>query len=381
MPRLPVLPNDVAMGIPGPFGGVVRPLSFQQRKKQKMTKLAEISLENAQRTHRYARGWHCLGAADDYRDGKLHTLNIFGTRLVAFSSSTGAISILDAYCPHMGADLSQGTIENDRVVCPFHHWQYDTTGKCVEIPYCKRIPPKAKTRSWLTCEENKLLFVWNNPEGRPPKEDVIIPHLAEMDDPEWIHDWNIDTMLIETNPRELVDNLVDAQHFGPVHGTPTKYFANIFEGHIGQQIFHGDSERLGGDLIAPSAYYGPATHFTHLSSMFGEARVHAILLNSHVPVTPDSFELRFGCMVKRVPGWTEEQNQELAKAYVMGNRDSFYQDVVIWKHKVRIDKPVLAENDGPVYQLREWYQQFFTDEDDVPASMAERREIVTVDER
>ncbi|MDZ3991954.1 hypothetical protein PspTeo4_13544 [Pseudomonas sp. Teo4] len=183
--------------------------------------------------------------ADDYRDGKLHTLNIFGTRLVAFASSTGDISILDAFCPHMGADLSQGTIENDTVVCPFHHWKYDTSGKCVEIPYCKRIPPKAKTRSWLTCEENNLLFVWNNPEGRPPKEGVVIPHLPEMDDPEWIHEWNIDTMLIDTNPRELVDNLVDAQHFGPVHGTPTKYFANVFEGHIGRQIFHGDSSAWG----------------------------------------------------------------------------------------------------------------------------------------
>jgi 3-ketosteroid 9alpha-monooxygenase subunit A len=55
--------------------------------------------------------------------------------------------------------------------------------------------------------------------------------------------------------------------------------------------------------------------------------------------------------------------------------------VVIWKHKIRIDKPVLAETDGPVYQLREWYEQFFTDEDDVPAFMAERREFITVDER
>ena len=73
-----------------------------------MTKLAEINIENAQRSHRYARGWHCLGNASDYRDGKPHTLEIFGTRLVAFADSQGTISILDAYCPHMGADLSQG---------------------------------------------------------------------------------------------------------------------------------------------------------------------------------------------------------------------------------------------------------------------------------
>lgn len=346
-----------------------------------MTKLAEIKVENALENYRYARGWHCLGDAQQYRDGKPHTINAFGTRLVAFSTSDGSINVLDAYCPHMGADLSTGTVENDRLVCPFHHWKYDAGGKCVEIPYCKRIPPKAKTKHWLTCEVNNLLFVWNNPEGNPPREGVVIPHLPEMDSDEWIHEWNVDTMHIDTNPRELVDNLVDAHHFGPVHGTPTTYFANIFEGHIGHQIFHGDSERLGGGLIAPSAYYGPATHFTRISSNFGGTEIHAILLNSHVPVTPNSFVLRFGCMVKRVPGFTEEQNRQIAKDYVTGNRNSFYQDVDIWKNKVRIDKPVLAETDGPVYQLREWYQQFFMDEDQVPASMAERREIVTVDLR
>ena len=198
-----------------------------------MTKLAAINVDSIL-APRFGRGWHCLGDAADYRDGQLHTLNIFGTRLLAFATASGEISVIDAHCPHMGADLSQGTLENDRVVCPFHHWQYDASGKCVEIPYCKRIPPKAKTRRWLTCEENNLLFVWNNPEGKAPADNVVIPHLPEQDSDEWLHDWHMDKLVIETNPRELVDNLADAQHFGPVHGTPTKYFHNVFEGHIAQ---------------------------------------------------------------------------------------------------------------------------------------------------
>lgn len=80
---------------------------------------------------RYARGWHCLGIADDFRDGKLHTLNVFGSRLLAFADDTGKISVLDAHCPHMGADLSQGTLEGNRVVCPFHHWKFEGSGRCV----------------------------------------------------------------------------------------------------------------------------------------------------------------------------------------------------------------------------------------------------------
>jgi 3-ketosteroid 9alpha-monooxygenase subunit A len=100
-----------------------------------------------------------------------------------------------------------------------------------------------------------------------------------------------------------------------------------------------------------------------------------------VPISANSFELRFGCMVKKVPGWTDEQNQALAIDYVQRNRESFYQDVDIWTHKVRVNNPVLAEGDGPVYQLREWYQQFFTDEANVAPSMAERREFITVGAR
>lgn len=219
-----------------------------------MTQLINIKPAAATAEYRYARGWHCLGMADDYRDGKLHTLNIFGTRLVAFANEQGTISILNAHCPHMGADLSQGELVDGRVVCPFHHWQFEASGRCAEIPYCKRIPPKAKTRSWQTCEVNRLLFVWNNPEGNPPAAGVEIPYLPEIDSAEWDSDWHLDTMVIETNPRELVDNLADAQHFGPVHGTPTTYFANIFDRHIGHQIFHGDSGRLGGGIWLPSLH-------------------------------------------------------------------------------------------------------------------------------
>jgi 3-ketosteroid 9alpha-monooxygenase subunit A len=345
-----------------------------------MNTRAEISVENVLDV-RYGRGWHCLGEAQDYRDGKLHTLNIFGSRLLAFATSAGQISVIDAHCPHMGADLSTGTLENDRVVCPFHHWQYDASGRCVEIPYCKRIPPKARTRAWQTCEVNNLLFVWNNPEGKAPAPEVVIPHLPELDSDEWLHTWNMDKLVINTNPRELVDNLADAQHFGPVHGTPTKFFANAFEGHIAEQTFHGDSERLGGDLVAESAYHGPATHLTRMRAVFDGIEIHSILLNCHVPISANSFELRFGCMVKKVPGWTDEQNQALAIDYVQRNRESFYQDVDIWTHKVRVNNPVLAEGDGPVYQLREWYQQFFTDEANVAPSMAERREFITVGAR
>lgn len=346
-----------------------------------MTKMIDTKTSAATAEYRYARGWHCVGEADSFRDGKPHALNIFETRLVAFANEEGEISVLNAHCPHMGADLSTGEIVGGRVVCPFHHWEFEASGRCGKIPYCDRIPPKAKVKPWLTCEMNKLLFVWHNPEGNPPGEGVEIPYFPEIDSDEWNDSWHMDLMYIETNPRELVDNLSDIQHFGPVHGAPCTYFANVFDGHIGTQEFHGDSGRLGGGLVAKSAYYGPATHFTRMSAEFEGRTVETILLNCHVPITPDSFELRFGVLVKKNPEWSDEQNSEVAKEYVQANRVSFYQDVDIWKTKARVDNPVLAEGDGPIYQLREWYSQFFMDEKDIPEKLKTRQEIVTMEKK
>lgn len=55
--------------------------------------------------------------------------------------------VLDAYCPHMGADLSKGCVRSNSIVCPFHAWVWGRDGQCEDIPYAKRIPAKAKIKA------------------------------------------------------------------------------------------------------------------------------------------------------------------------------------------------------------------------------------------
>src|SRR3712207_7665403 len=61
---------------------------------------------------RYARGWHCLGLADTFRTGGPHAVEAFGTKLVVFADSRGALHVLDAFCRHMGGDLTMGTVKD-----------------------------------------------------------------------------------------------------------------------------------------------------------------------------------------------------------------------------------------------------------------------------
>ncbi len=184
---------------------------------------------------RYARGWHCLGLAETFRGGGPHAVQAFGTKLVVFADSSGRLHVLDAFCRHMGGDLTMGTIKGDQVACPFHDWRWGGDGRCAAIPYARRVPPAARTRSWLTLEENKQLFVWNDPQGNPPPEHVTIPRIDGAFSAEWSN-WTWDSILVEnSNCREVVDNVVDMAHFFYIHFAFPTYFKNVLEGHVAAQ--------------------------------------------------------------------------------------------------------------------------------------------------
>ena len=69
--------------------------------------------------------------------------------------------------------------------------------------------------------------------------------------------------------------------------------------------------------------------------------------------------------MKKLPGLTDEQADKIAGKFAKSIGVGFLQDVEIWKNKTRIDNPLLCEEDGPVYQLRRWYEQFYVDVEDV----------------
>ncbi|MFK9625353.1 Rieske 2Fe-2S domain-containing protein, partial [Escherichia coli] len=90
----------------------------------------------------------------DFADGKPHAVEAFGTKLVVFAGEDGEVNVLDGYCRHMGGDLTQGTVKGNEIACPFHDWRWGGDGKCKGIPYAKRVPLRARTRTWPTMIEN-----------------------------------------------------------------------------------------------------------------------------------------------------------------------------------------------------------------------------------
>lgn len=239
---------------------------------------------------RYPRGWFCIGA--DYEFTSVpQKLDYFGTSLVAYrGADSGQVHVLDAYCPHMGANLAGGDIVGDSVICPFHRWSWGQDGLCNNIPYANKIPNKARIKSWPVMEENELVYVWNDPDQGQPIPEQAIPREAEVYDENWTP-WVIRRVPVASNCRELLDNMADKAHFVPVHGSEEiSYFQNISEGHSYTQLMKGSSPA--GEMDSKATYYGPGymIHSMHVAMADGEnMRFLSLVMNVPTVWTASNF--------------------------------------------------------------------------------------------
>jgi len=61
-----------------------------------------------------------------------------GGKVICVANLKGTISAMDNVCLHRGGPLGQGTIEGDKVVCPWHGWQWNSqTGEAAHNPAAK----------------------------------------------------------------------------------------------------------------------------------------------------------------------------------------------------------------------------------------------------
>ena len=59
----------------------------------------------------------------DLIEGEGKTVEV-GGRLIAVFLTEGRYFAIDDVCPHMGASLSGGWVENGTVTCPWHAWRF-----------------------------------------------------------------------------------------------------------------------------------------------------------------------------------------------------------------------------------------------------------------
>ncbi|AOB30838.1 dioxygenase [Bordetella sp. H567] len=100
----------------------------------------------------------------------LKAVRLMGQDFVVFRDEDGRYGMLDRDCPHRGADLAGGRLENGGLRCAFHGWLFDVKGSCLATPgepagstLCKKI----RQRAYPVVERSGILFAYIG-EGEPP---------------------------------------------------------------------------------------------------------------------------------------------------------------------------------------------------------------------
>jgi cholesterol 7-dehydrogenase len=319
----------------------------------------------------YPNGWYNLCPSASLKKGQVIEVEAFGQKLAVFRNESGDAGVFNAFCPHLGANLSDGKVVGDRLVCPFHGWQFNKSGKCVHIPYSDREPPaKARTKSWTVKENWGLVLVWYHSEGAEPDWDTAgyLPQLAEYR----YHGFSSDVLHIHL--QDFAENGADYAHFNFVHNLLTIPFSSRFvhlrhkidinfgEGKDSHMAWFTDTAKLtwnksgqpipnaGGGAVV--TYFGPGFLVFKFNSRLAE---DVMLVKTFTPVGP--LKLRMEDHIFAPKG----TNRFALKYIVRESAAQFHDDIVLWERKGFVKHPILVEGDGPIIKMRQWYRQFYSE--------------------
>lgn len=298
-------------------------------------------------------------------------IDVAGRSLVVFRAGSGAISVADAFCPHLGAHLALGRVCGESLECRFHGWRFATDGTVAEVPYGRRSAARLAVYPSDRFYGMVCAYVGHGePTAEPPYR---LGRVTEIDDGRFTFRGAYDAGEVRMHLGEFAENSADLQHFEHLHDrfrVPWTQIPIPFVGlrhrasweldPVDPHVCWFENEAMvtfRGQLVegrggkARVRFDGPGTVIRFELDLNGRGKV--VLYQFHTPMEPLTQRVRFRW-------FAEERVPDAFARFVVGHWISQWeQDLEIWETKSYRSRPALVPEDGPVVALRRWYQQFY----------------------
>lgn len=321
----------------------------------------------------YPDGWYRVAASREIRAGEVKHVQCVGEQIALFRSKTnGRIAAVDAFCPHLGANLAHGQVKGDLLRCPFHGWQLDENGRVCDPPQASGRP--LVHRHWEAIDYYGMVMIYHSAR-HGAQAPYRLPSEPKIDDRRLVYRGRYDGGEVGMHIIELAENSVDFHHFSELHGTMRIPWTNIqlpwirirhepswfLDEAFGHVVYFRNEPALEirGRVCESTRSSALVTFLGPGSVMKFEFQIPRIgditMFQTHTPVAALRQRVTFRWYAARfVP--------RLLISYVVGNWISQWrQDVEIWKRKIYRQRPLGAADNGPLGKMRKWYRQFYPD--------------------
>jgi len=179
----------------------------------------------------FRRYWIAVGTTQELYDIP-QAVKVLGEELVLFRDQFGKVGLLGEHCPHRGASLEYGDIEDGGLRCPYHGWLFNVDGQCLEMPaeprdskFCQKV----KHLSYPVKELGGLIFAYMGPNKNDPPP---LPKYKALADPAGQRSLEA-TRVYNYNWFNFIENGADPVHFSILHradptdGTWRSWFFNF----------------------------------------------------------------------------------------------------------------------------------------------------------
>jgi phenylpropionate dioxygenase-like ring-hydroxylating dioxygenase large terminal subunit len=161
----------------------------------------------------FHQSWYAIARCGEVGAGEVIGRDFLDGRAIVYRGETGEAVVMNAYCRHLGADLSMGKVVGNDIQCAFHHWQYGPDGGCTKIPASEKIPKAARMFKYPTAEKWGLIWAFN---GTSPLFDV--PEFVDFAEADLDVRTAADAFDLPVEPWVPFTNSMDFQHLRVLHG-------------------------------------------------------------------------------------------------------------------------------------------------------------------
>jgi phenylpropionate dioxygenase-like ring-hydroxylating dioxygenase large terminal subunit len=79
--------------------------------------------------------WYAVARSQSLRRGAVREVTFWERSIALFRCADGSVGAVANSCAHRRIKLTLGEVRGSRLICPYHGWQYDKTGRLAAVPH------------------------------------------------------------------------------------------------------------------------------------------------------------------------------------------------------------------------------------------------------